>query len=213
MVANNIFLSKSPVAINSEGIAFAHNLIVGGMRYSTDHRQTFYYKPHDSVSLGRHDNPAGDIRWLNNVVGGKISSVPSPPPLPVVFAGNVYINGASPSGAVEGGKSGDARADSAMVLPEAPAPVLEEKPDGWYLTSTQSTAWRDTSARALVTSSMLGKVVIPDCGFENVNGLPLEIDTDYFGCMRDTHNPFPGPFECVQSGGQAIKVWPKPMPR
>ncbi len=212
VVANNLFLSKSPVAINSEGIAFVHNLIVGGMRYSTDHRQTFYYKPHDTVSLGRHDNPAGDIRWLNNIVGGKTLAAPSPPPLPVVFAGNVYIGGASPPAEARG-KSGDAPADLATVFPEVPEPVLEEKPDGWYLTTTRSDAWRDASASAPVTSSLLGKAVIPDCGFENADGSPLEIDADYFGRGRDPYHPFPGPFEPAQNGRQTVRVWPKPMPR
>ncbi len=60
---------------------------------------------------------------------------------------------------------------------------------------------------------MLGKAVIPNCGFEKADGSPLEIDADYFGRMRDTHDPFPSPFELAQSGRQTIKVWPKPMLR
>ena len=55
---------------------------------------------------------------------------------------------------------------------------------------------------------MLGKAVIPDLPFENADGSPLKIDTDYFGKKRDTTNPFPGPFEVKESGKQKIKVWP-----
>jgi alpha-N-arabinofuranosidase len=339
VVANNLFLSKAGPAFISQGIAFAHNLVAGSMKYHGDKRLSFYYKPHDSVSLGKHDNPSGDIRWLNNIFGGSISAGPTAPTLPVVFAGNVYIAGSSPSGPIqpwlmnmewikpqgasavraaagrskngtqviscdEGGqsvgriRSGDwlsfdqikldantsaidiraaadigyggvielhadkpdgallgtcdvastggwqkwstftasikpasgmkrlclvflpaARdkraddADSSMVLPNIPEPALAEKPDGWYLTFTQYNAWRTATPRALVTTNTLGKAVIPNLRFENADGSPLKIDTDYFGRMRNTENPSPGPFETTQNGEQTLKVWPKPVPR
>ncbi len=339
VMANNLFLSKTGLQFSAQGLAFVHNLVAESIEYHADGRQTFYYKPHDSVSLGKHDNPAGDIRWLNNIFADNASAAAGrDPALPVVLAGNVYIGGASPTGAQpwlmnfewlkpngggviraaastarsgtqvdtcsEGGqyvgwirsgnwlrfdqvnldsntaaidiraaaddgygglielhadtpngtllgtcqvpstggwqkwstftipikpasdfkslcivffptaahgKNGEALANSPVVLPEVPGPVLEEKPDGWYLTFTQYDTWRSASAAALVTSSILGKAVIPNCPFENADGSPLVIDTDYFGHLRNTSNPLPGPFEISQNGKQTIKVWPKPM--
>ena len=335
---NNLFLSKTGVVLSTQGFAFAHNLIVGPIRVKSDGRQTFYYKPHDSVSLGKHNNPAGDIRWLNNIFAGTaLPGLGSDPVMPVVLVGNVSIGGSTRSGAAqpwllniewlkpaggstilasastekkgtkadacsEGGQdvgsiqNGDwlrydhlniasgatgidlrAAADTgyggkielhadkpdgpllgscevgptggwqqwrtfsvplkadrdvqslclvfvsltahskditpsndSQEFPNIPGPVLAQKADGWYLTFTQYHSWRSAQKRDLVTTSMLGKAVVPDCGFENPDGSPLTIDTDYFGHLRDPHNPFPGPFELSQDGTQTIKVWPKP---
>jgi len=59
----------------------------------------------------------------------------------------------------------------------------------------------------LVTSELLGKAVAPNAGFENPDGSPLKIDTDYFGNKRSEANPFVGPFEGLKEGEQVIKVW------
>ena len=45
--------------------------------------------------------------------------------------------------------------------------------------------------------------------FENPDGSPLAVDTDFFGTPRNPQNPFPGPFEVLTDGKQTIKVWPK----
>ena len=64
-----------------------------------------------------------------------------------------------------------------------------------------------------VTTALLGKANIPNLSFDNPDGTPLRIDTDYFGRNRDVGKPFPGPFENIESGPQTIKVWPKPRER
>ena len=46
-----------------------------------------------------------------------------------------------------------------------------------------------------MTTELLGKASIPDLPFENADGSPLRLDTDYFGKQRNADNPFPGPFE------------------
>ena len=61
-----------------------------------------------------------------------------------------------------------------------------------------------------MTTASLGKAAVSKCGYENPDGTPLAIDTDYFGRTRDTAHPFPGPFEVSEAGTQAIQVWPKP---
>jgi hypothetical protein len=49
--------------------------------------------------------------------------------------------------------------------------------------------------------------VIPDVVFENPDGTPVTINTDYFGVSRPM-NPTPGPFENYREGPQEFKVWP-----
>ena len=63
--------------------------------------------------------------------------------------------------------------------------------------------------RDLVTSELLGKVIVPDLPFENVDGSAVRVDTDYFGKKRNPSNPAPGPIETWKNGEQKIKVWPK----
>ena len=59
----------------------------------------------------------------------------------------------------------------------------------------------------LVTTELLGKAKIPDFRYENPDGSPLRIDTDYFGKQRNEANPTPGPFESPGSGPLTVKVW------
>ncbi len=82
-----------------------------------------------------------------------------------------------------------------------------EKPDGLYLEIDLDKSWGTERTRRLVTTELLGKAVIPDQAFENTDGTPLRIDSDYFGKKRNENNPFPGPFSISESGKQALKVW------
>jgi alpha-L-arabinofuranosidase len=43
--------------------------------------------------------------------------------------------------------------------------------------------------------------------YENADGSPLVIDTDYFGRKRDPRSPAPGPFEIPGQGEAGLKVW------
>jgi alpha-N-arabinofuranosidase len=62
--------------------------------------------------------------------------------------------------------------------------------------------------RLYVTTELLGLAKIPPLPYENADGSPIAVDTDYFGKKRNPQNPFPGPFETPVNGD--IKVWPKP---
>ena len=87
-----------------------------------------------------------------------------------------------------------------------------EKADGWYLELTLDKAWATEQTRKLVTSELLGKAKIPNLPFENPDGTPIRITTDYFGHKRDTGNPFPGPVELPAGGKETLKVWPIATP-
>jgi lysophospholipase L1-like esterase len=200
VIANNILLSPVSYHSCSPGGAYAHNLIIGGHNAAPDGRETPYHKAHSTEVAGRRDCPLGDVRWYNNLLAGKCNlTAYDKAVLPVAAAGNVFTKGAQSSKFDE----------AALLKPDFdPGITLTQQADGWYLELNVDKAWATEQKRRVVATEMLGKAVIPDLPFENADGSPLKIDTDYFGKKRDTTNPFPGPFEVKESGKQKIKVWP-----
>lgn len=89
-----------------------------------------------------------------------------------------------------------------------PGVTLVEKNDGFYLTMTLATALGSERPSQPVTSARLGKASISGCAFENPDGSPITIGTDYFGKPRNAANPTPGPFEAPGTGTLTMKVWP-----
>jgi hypothetical protein len=88
-----------------------------------------------------------------------------------------------------------------------PAVQLLEKPDGLYLAITLDTAWSQPP-RQVVTTERLGKAKTPNLPYEQPDGSPYRIDTEYFGNRRNPAHPFPGPFELSADGRQELKLWP-----
>lgn len=204
VIANNLLLSRNQsLWINSKGLAVAHNLIAGPIGHTRfDERNTPFHRAHSTEIAGLHDAPGGDHRFFNNlfVTSGGLRSIDDSM-LPCIAAGNVFTKGTQPS-----------RFDSDALLRGDfdPAPRLQQKPDGWYLTISQESGWRNAAIRKLVTTDVLGRAKVPDVPYDNPDGTPIRITTDYFGRQRDTANPFPGPFEAPEQGEWTIKVWPRP---
>lgn len=199
LIANNIMLSGSAHFANSQGGAYAHNLMTGSIRAVADRRKTPFMKPHSTETVGLHDCPVGDVRWVNNLLAGSSNlATYNDVSLPVTMTGNVFTKGATAS-----------KFDTkSLLMPDFdPAIRLNRKSDGWYLSLKSDLVWRSAAKRSLVTTATLGKAVIPNVPFENPDGGPLKIDTDYFGKKRDSAHPFPGPFETPANG--EIKVWPR----
>jgi alpha-L-arabinofuranosidase len=201
LVANNIFLSRQTHLTVSQGGAYAHNLIAGGIQvHPFDSRLTPFHKAHSTEFAGLHDNPCGDVRFYNNIFAERGDASPyDKTKLPVRMAGNVFLKGAKPC----------KEEVAPLVKPDFdPLLTLLEKPDGWYLTLREDKAWREEAKRPLVTGGLLGKARIPDLPYENADGSPIAVKTDYFGIRRNEQNPFPGPFEAIKDGKQEVKVWP-----
>ena len=60
----------------------------------------------------------------------------------------------------------------------------------------------------IITTKILGKAIIVNEDYENSDGTPLKIDTDYFGNKRSESNPSAGPFENPEKGSiLSLKVW------
>ena len=110
--------------------------------------------------------------------------------------GNIYYDGALPY-----------PTEDAVVVKDKPDVRIEEKGDEVFLYITISPEQAKAKTQ-LVTTKLLGKAQVPDLPFEDYDGSPLKIDTDYFGQKRDLENPSPGPFEKPGSGRLTLKVWP-----
>ena len=200
LVDNNMFLSPRALLVNSQGGAYVHNLMVGAVRViHTERRQTPYHPPHSTVVAGLHGNPSGDDRFYNNLMAQQTSLTPyDAAHFPVFMSGNVFVAGAKPS----------THEPSPVVVPDFdPGIKLVEKADGFYLDITLDSTWEAKQPRKLVTTELLGKAKIPGLPYENPNGSPLKIDTDYFGKPRDASHPTPGPFENPGTGPLSLRVW------
>ena len=200
LVDNNIFLSPMTLLDVSQGGAYVHNLIAGGTRVNAfDGRMTPFHKAHSTEVAGLHNNPCGDDRFYNNVLveRGDLSKYDAAK-TPVWMEGNVFFKGAMPS----------KHEKDPLVNPDSdPNVKLVEKADGFYLDLQLDKAWAGQRTRKLVTTDLLGKVSIPGLGYEQPDGKPIRIDTDYFGKRRDEANPAPGPFENPGQGELKLKVW------
>jgi alpha-N-arabinofuranosidase len=227
LISNNILLSGTSLLMNSSGAAFVHNLFGGKMDVIVyDSRLTPYHKPHSTFVENLHDNPCGDVRFINNlfVNEGNASQYGSAL-LPVTFEGNVFTSGTT--GPDPGNRqnrfgelSGEAKEEfKKMKILTAVEINTMKKTDfdgsaklaaaegGIYLELALDKSWLTGQKRSLVTTGSLGKAIVPDLSFENTDGSEVKIDKDYSGEKRNVANPSPGPFEIGKSGKQKIKVW------
>lgn len=227
LISNNILLSKVSLYVNSSGMAVVHNLIGGKLKViNYDSRLTPHHKPHSTFVVGLHDNPGGDIQFVNNLFVNKADVKDySQSFLPVVFDGNVYTKGAvravsNETNARLGEMNDNAKKqmekykkqpalEKNMLVKEdydAKASLTTEK-GAVYLDISLDKNWLTAQKRAMVTTGSLTNAIIPNLPFENTDGSFLKIDTDYLGNKRNVSNPSPGPIEIEQSGKQKIKVW------
>jgi alpha-N-arabinofuranosidase len=199
LVDNNIFLSPTTLLDVSQGGAYVHNLIAGGTHLNAfDGRMTPFHKAHSTEVAGLHNNPCGDDRFYNNlfVERGDLSPYDAAR-LPVWMDGNVFLKAAKPS----------KHEKDPLVKPEFdPVLKLVEKADGFYLQVQFDKAWAAQRTRKLVTADLLGKAAIPNLPYEQPDGAPIRINTDYFGKQRNEANPTPGPFENPGQGDLKLKV-------
>ena len=182
-------------------------------------------KPHSTYVVALHDNPSGDVQFINNLfVNGADASQYNNALLPVIFKGNVYTKGAI--GAVKNNsqyKFGELNKNAEKQMKEYKEHVaaetnaladndfdaavnLVQQGKDVYLQISFEKNWLNQK-RKLVTTETLTKAIAPGLPFENVDGSALRIGIDYLGKKRNIENPSPGPFEIKDSGKQKIKVW------
>ena len=219
VIDNNLFLSRL-VKHHSQGGAYAHNLFAGVFGACTDARHTPYFEAHNTVKVDDHVLNVGDDHLYNNIFNGNNGShidkgwwegmkthpswsfgyglwVYDKRPQAPKTAGNIYYDGAKPY-----------KTEQAIVVKTKPDFKLEKVGDEVYLHITIDPQQQKAKTK-LVTGKLLGKAQVPNLPFQNYDGSPLVIDTDYFGNKRDLNNPSAGPFENPGSGRVKLKVWPK----
>lgn len=214
---NNLFLSRVSLLDMSEGGAFAHNLFSGRIVSRPEpSRQTPYHPPHSTTVAGLVNIKGGDNRFYNNILVGPgtpsdSQGKPKDPQgaggyglwvydyreLPLETRGNVFYNGAQPY----------TKEQKALLLQTTdPNVKLEQQGDRFVLGITLGAELKRADT-APVTTALLGKAKVPNLPYENADGSPLSIATDYFGKKRSRANPTPGPFENPGAGRLMLKVW------
>ena len=200
LFANNLLLSPLSLRDNSQGGAYVHNLFAGAIaRLPFDHRLTPILEPHSTAIADLHDNPPGDSRYLNNLFVNRVDlTIYENALLPMTMDGNAYLDEAKPS-----------KFDTHAVVKPAFDPKLEliSESAGTFLKIDFEKEWTATEPRRLVTSAWLGRTAISDLPFENPDGSPIRIDSDYLGKHRPESNPTPGPFEFPGFGVRILRIW------
>lgn len=210
IVDNNILLSPNSIRTQSEGGAFLHNLITGTVYTWPDPgRFTPYFLPHSTDISALTTILAGDDRFYNNVFVGPGYTTFNESKLkhglegynnaklPVWDNGNIYCNGAKPSN-----KDMNFTNDSTFN----PGVRLVKELENGYLYLTFPPSYYHQKNK-MITTALLGKAKIPKAAFDNPDGTPLKIDSDFFGSRRSESNPSAGPFESQGKGTLKLKVW------
>jgi alpha-N-arabinofuranosidase len=199
LVDNNLFLSGSSLFDMSQGGAYVHNLFTGNINHRPElSRETPYHPPHSTKVAGLRNIPGGDDRFYSNLIiaPGGLDTYDKAA-MPVKMEGNVYYKGARPN------DKETKRIEKKDFDPELK--VVEED-EGVFLQITLDKSLQSLS-NSIVTTELLGRAKIPDAAYENPDGTPLKVDTDYYGKKRSETNPSAGPFENPGAGKLRLKVW------
>ncbi|HRX11348.1 MAG TPA: right-handed parallel beta-helix repeat-containing protein [Draconibacterium sp.] len=208
LVDNNMLFSKRSILDCSEGGAYIHNLIAGNIELHPQDRFTPYHLPHSTEVAGLIQTRCGDNRYFNNIFVGGVAEgernksglgMYENAGLPMFVNGNVYLNSARKF----------PKEENQLEIKSNPEIMIEEKADGIYLKmdfDEKILKMRNN----LVTTQLLGKALVSKAAYENPDGTPISIDTDYSGKKRDKQNPTAGPFENPGTGKISLKVWGKP---
>jgi len=197
IVDNNLFLSAASLLDVSEGGAYVHNLFNGNIVSAPEpNRETPYHPAHTTAVAGLTNVKGGDCRFYNNIFVGRGGgsakgsegyglSMYDKREYPLQAGGNVYYNGAVPY-AKEASNAKSLAADPQLKLVE----------EGNKITLRFNPGPELKLARTRVANTaLLGKAKVSGLPYENADGSPLKIDTDYLGKKRNRTSPAAGPFE------------------
>jgi len=204
LIDNNILLSKLAVRDWSEGGAYAHNLFAGNFELRPQNRLTPFHKPHSTELAGLKKTRGGDNRFYNNIfMNGyhepefKITGlqVYNNAELTVFAEGNVYCNG------VEVFSTGK---NFLEITAEIETEI--QKQNDILVVNLNLPASINKLKLKSITTEILGKAIISNQGFENNDGTPLVINTDFYGNKRNLKNPTAGPFETPADSKIELKI-------
>jgi hypothetical protein len=209
-VDNNLFLSPVTVNNQSSGGAYIHNLFAGAIYVKNNFpRFTPYFLPHTTDVKGLSTVYEGDDRYYNNIFIAPAMKKTDRPnyyygldgyqkvKLKSWMEGNLYYNGAQP-----------APTDLNFVNAASFDPqikLLEEGGHG-YLQLKLNDAFSQNKVK-IITGASLGKAKIPKSNYENPDGTPIVIDTDWFGNKRAENSNTAGPILNLNVSDNKIKIW------
>jgi len=219
VVDHNLLLSPLSVRDWSQGGAYAHNLFAGTIDSAQElKRFTPYHPAHATTVVDRVNIPGGDNRWFNNLFLGGPSEPAQPADAnaksrrrflgygirgydtrkqPSPAGGNVYTGAARPS-------AGEAHP---LLLADTAATVQVITENDHVFLQFASLPKLASATTAPVTTASLGSTQVSRQAFENPDGTPLALDTDYFGTKRRATAPTAGPFEKPGTATFRLKVW------
>jgi alpha-N-arabinofuranosidase len=199
LIDNNLFLSGRSLFDMSQGGAYVHNLFMGRIQLRPElRRSTPFHKAHSTEVAGLRNIQGGDDRFYNNLIikPGGLDGYDKAT-LPMQIEGNIYYNGAKPYFKEQNYLEKVEFNPELKVVEEGDSVFLHIiLDDSFYVLD-----------KPLVTTGLLGRAGIPNEIYENPDGAPLKIDTDYFGKKRSETNPSAGPFENPGEGKLTLKVW------
>ena len=232
MVDNNIFASDYNFDNVAQGGAYLHNLCFGTMRrVDVLDRSTPYHFPHSTEVAGTALVFSGDDRLYQNIfIGGapvyteesvhgtkgydefdlismeeyveKITSAGNGDhemfdtvKQPVYINQNGYLNGAKAF----------CREDINFMSDADPEAKIVKEGDETYLEINVEKGLLEIPTRIL-DARMLDMVRIVEAPYEDPDGNPIVLDSDYLGCKRDSA-PAAGPIQGLKEGYNKIKIW------
>lgn len=199
VVDNNLFLSETALKEWSQGGAFSHNLFAGKLLNLAESRETPYHKPHSTEISGLSSISGGDNRFVNNILAGSGLDHYEDGEPPMLVDGNVYLKAAKPF---------QGETNPIIEMGFNPKIKLVEEEAAVYLILSLPESFVTDQKNRIVTTELLGKARMTGAGFENPDGSPFTIDSDYFGRKRSSNNPSIGPFESPGKGTLKLEVWP-----
>lgn len=235
LIENNILTSKKAIENASQGGAFVHNLILGGMIWwNSPDRGTPYHLPHSTEVLGVVPVYKCDDRFYQNIfVKPDDSKVYVPGGLPD-FIGTACYNGspASFDEYIERLKAeGHGDLERFHKVPQAAyinnnvylngaghydreenyfegttvEPEIIHKEDGLYLKITIPEGAFSKLRTEQIGTHNLEMTRLSEEQYENPDGSPLVIDTDLLHAAIGT-SPVPGPIQRLKEGENLIKI-------
>ena len=226
MIDNNIFASKHNILNVSQGGAYIHNLFFGvNKKEACLHRFTPYHGNHTTEIAGVVCVYGDDDRWYQNIFAGNAEETDEykkgtaqyngcPTSIEeycseehtaegsketgrqtAYIDGNCYFNGAE---AFEKEKN-------KVISNDDICPRFVNENEKVYLEINVPQEVLQVKTR-LISTENLELPRITEQPYENPDGTPLTINTDYLGGCR-TEMPTPGPFEEIESGYNKILVW------
>ena len=230
LIENNILTSKKALENASQGGAFVHNLIMGGMIWwNSPDRGTPYHLPHSTEVLGVVPVYKCDDRFYQNIFFKPEAADESIANGTACYNGcptslEEYIEKVCQSGhddmerfhAVKqpayinnnvylNGADTFEREQSFTAKEGAQIEIIHKDKQVFLKIVIPKGAFSGLQTKVIGTAD-LGMTRLSEEGYENPDGSPLTICLDFLS-EKITDNPIPGPLQCLKEGENLIKIW------